>query len=516
MSLVDDVSGPEREQLAVLYCDISHADAFGSVESEIAPWRVNYFRVAGEVAADFGGHQTTTAAGGWIATFTSTVDALICARELSSLVGWAAGGPNLSGGLSAGTVTREPFGIAGSPVEEAIALCRRARPRQVLVADPLPVIVSAGTDSSFAPAPRDVAAAEYQPDRRPPLPLGGRKPPFADPGVNSERPSCQGFGGRNWRGAGRRDGTRAEKRADKPHTRSSLRLIKDQDPAPTTPGLDAAAFVRTGPTTASTILSPDGVPAGAPPADGVRLTILGWVQLEAGEPSVRRASLPGGQARTVLSMLALRRGPVHKEELAEMLWPSSRPGHWDGALRGLVTKVRRFLDEGGLPGRETLLGDGGFYELRLPRGVSVDRDLASALVASAEAAMAAGQPEQAVTLVRRAVPILERRLLSGRDDAWFDQVRAELARERVRALELWARAELAIGGIEAAKRAATETLAHDPYRESGYRLLMEAHAAAGSRGEALRTYEKCRRTLAEDLGVVPAPQTEALYLRLLG
>lgn len=199
-----------------------------------------------------------------------------------------------------------------------------------------------------------------------------------------------------------------------------------------------------------------------------------------------------------------------------MLWPSSRPGHWDGALRGLVTKVRRFLDEGGLPGRDTLLSDGGFYELRLPRGVSVDRDVATALVASAEASMAANQPEQAVTLIRRAVPILERRLLSGRDDAWFDQVRAELARERVRALELWARAELAIGGLEAAKRAATETLSHDPYRESGYRLLMEAQAAAGSRGEALRTYEKCRRTLAEDLGVVPAPQTEALYLRLLG
>ena len=215
-------------------------------------------------------------------------------------------------------------------------------------------------------------------------------------------------------------------------------------------------------------------------------------------------------------MLALRRGPVHKEEIAELLWPSSRPGHWEGALRGLVTKVRRFLDDGGLPGRDTLLSDDGFYELRLPKGVSVDRDVASALVASAEAAIAADQPEHAVALIRRAVPILERRLLSGRDDAWFDQVREELGRERVRALELWARAELAIGGIEAAKRAATETLAQDPYRESGYRLLMEAHAAAGSRGEALRTYEKCRKTLAEDLGVVPAPQTEALYLRLLG
>lgn len=515
----------------MLYCDISHADAAVSVESEIALWRINYFRAAGELAADFGGYQTTTAAGGWLATFTSTVDALMCARELSSLVGWPAGGPNLSGGLSAGTVTRNPFGIAGSPVEEAIALYRRARPRQVLVADPLHVVVSAETESSFAPASREVLVDDHEAYAPPPLPVASQTSHPADAGLHSDRTSCQGVPGSYRQGTRRRGGNRP----DKPHQQSPLRLVKEQDPAPTTQGLDAAAFISGGradpsngpdraapaPTAAraaptTTQRSPDGVPAWAPPAGGIRLTILGWVQLEAGEPSVRRASLRGSQARAVLSMLALRRGPVHKDELAELLWPSWRPGHWEGALRGLITKVRRFLDDGGLPARETLLGDAGFYELRLPQGVSVDRDVASTLVASAEVAMAANQPGDALGLLRRAVPILERRLMSGRDDAWFDQVRAELARERVRALELLARAELAVGGIEAAKRAATETLSHDPYRESSYRLLMEAHAAAGSRGEALRTYEKCRKTLAEDLGVGPAPQTQALYLLLLG
>ena len=42
-----------------------------------------------------------------------------------------------------------------------------------------------------------------------------------------------------------------------------------------------------------------------------------------------------------------------------------------------------------------------------------------------------------------------------------------------------------------------------PFRERGYRLLMEAHAAAGNRAEALQVYEQCRRLLADELGAYP-------------
>jgi DNA-binding SARP family transcriptional activator len=215
-------------------------------------------------------------------------------------------------------------------------------------------------------------------------------------------------------------------------------------------------------------------------------------------------------------MLALRRGPVHKNELAELLWPTTLPDHWEGALRGLITKSRRFLDAGGLSGRDLLVGEGGYYELRLPAGVALDRDVATALITAAQVTRADGQPGDAAALARRAATILERRLLAGPDHAWFDQVRAELVRDRLTALDLCARAGLADGAIEPAKRAAAEALEIDPYRESTYRLLMEAHAAAGSRGEALRAYERCRRMLADDLGVAPAAQTQALYIELLG
>ena len=62
---------------------------------------------------------------------------------------------------------------------------------------------------------------------------------------------------------------------------------------------------------------------------------------------------------------------------------------------------------------------------------------------------------------------------------------------------------------------AEEAIALEPFRESGYRRLMEVHIAAGNRAEALRVYERCRRLLADELGAFPSPETEAIYRDLL-
>ena len=55
----------------------------------------------------------------------------------------------------------------------------------------------------------------------------------------------------------------------------------------------------------------------------------------------------------------------------------------------------------------------------------------------------------------------------------------------------------------------------EPFRESGYRRLMQAHAAAGNPAEALRVYERCRRFLADELGAYPSAESEAAYLEIL-
>lgn len=558
MSVVNDLSGEHTEQLAVLYCDV-HRPPGPASDSLMARWRANFLQAAQQLAAGYGGESATTEFGGSATLFTSTVDALLCARDLATQAGSDPGGPSLSGGLSAGDVTHGPRGVGGQAVLEAIALCQRALPCQVLVADPLKVVVSEASAGVLSPSTaepppssgphRTAGSPRWSLRHRPTDAAKGRVQHLGTTGHGIARDTISGPVPARARGVWRPD-------LGRPAADPALRLVGQTEtteqarPDPNWPATPALRSVSPGeePPKVTALETPPSVSAseeptgrlrgspdrgrldptargsGAPAAPGgrapasepLRLTVLGWIQLEAGDPSVPRAVLRGSQARSVVSMLALRQGPVHKDELAELLWPDNVPQHWEGAIRGIITKIRRFLDEAGLAGRDMLVAEGGYYELRLAPGVTVDRHEATTLLAAGGTALAEGAEADAVSLVRQAVTTLKRRLMSGEDNPWFDQFRSELDHERMAALDLLAWAELRLANFERAKQAASEALVLDPYRESTYRLLMEIHAAAGSRGEALRTYERCRRVLAEDLGVGPAAQTQALYLDLLG
>ena len=59
-------------------------------------------------------------------------------------------------------------------------------------------------------------------------------------------------------------------------------------------------------------------------------------------------------------------------------------------------------------------------------------------------------------------------------------------------------------------------IAAAPLRESGYRLLMEILDARDDRSEALRTYERLRCMLRDELGTSPGSGARAIHERLLG
>ena len=92
-----------------------------------------------------------------------------------------------------------------------------------------------------------------------------------------------------------------------------------------------------------------------------------------------------------------------------------------------------------------------------------------------------------------------------------------LADLNLRALEAYAGAALGIGGTElaAAVRAGRELTRREPYRESGWQLLMQALAAEGNAAEALRAYERLRCLLRDELGVAPSAATQELHRALL-
>ena len=62
---------------------------------------------------------------------------------------------------------------------------------------------------------------------------------------------------------------------------------------------------------------------------------------------------------------------------------------------------------------------------------------------------------------------------------------------------------------------ARSAVGHDETREDAYVALMRAQIANSQRTAAMLTYHKCRRVLAEQLGMDPSPETTALYKSLL-
>jgi DNA-binding SARP family transcriptional activator len=85
----------------------------------------------------------------------------------------------------------------------------------------------------------------------------------------------------------------------------------------------------------------------------------------------------------------------------------------------------------------------------------------------------------------------------------------------LRSLECRAEILVGKGDYTLALGDAGEVVALEPFRETGYQLLMRAHAGAGNPAEALRVYERCRALLAYELGASPSAPTEALYLEIL-
>ncbi len=248
----------------------------------------------------------------------------------------------------------------------------------------------------------------------------------------------------------------------------------------------------------------------------VRVTVAGRVGIEVGGVHTGEAGL-GRLGRLALAYLVCERHrPVARDELAEVLWGEDLPASWEQLLRGQASKLRATFGQAGLDPGGTLTSALGAYQVHLPPGAVLDVDEAAANVEAAGAALAGGNPAEARRRAAAAKAVAARQFLPAASGAWVERRQAELREVHLRALEVLVRAAAEDGLWGEAIDAAEEAIAIEPFRESAYLALMAAHAAAGSRGEAIRAYERCRRVLAEELGVRPSPATEEAFLDLLG
>src|SRR5262245_38189754 len=248
----------------------------------------------------------------------------------------------------------------------------------------------------------------------------------------------------------------------------------------------------------------------------LKVFLAGRVALESDGVVLDEARFPGRQGRVLFAYLVAEEGrPVPRDELADALWGETPPATSDKALAVLASKLRGLLADRGIDGGKALTSAFGAYRLNLPEGTWVDIRAAPDALREAEAALAADDFEQAKEASMQARLLARSTFLPGEEGAWVEGKRRELADILRRALSCLAEASLRSGDTADAAHWAEETIALDPYRETGYRQLMAAHAAAGNRAESLRVYERCRQLLAEELGAYPSPETESIYRELL-
>ena len=246
-------------------------------------------------------------------------------------------------------------------------------------------------------------------------------------------------------------------------------------------------------------------------SDRTVIELCGTLRAEIAGRSVS-SLLPGRQGRALFAFLVVNRHrPVGRDELLDVLWPADPPEAPDAGLSTILARVRRAVGDGVIEGRSQL-------SLHLDPSACIDIERAAERYGDAERALAIGEFPAAAEAAGEALQTVRRPLMPGLEGAWVETRRAELGELEPGLLEVLGRAALGIGDREqlaTAERTARELTERHPFRESGHALLMEVQARRGNVAEAMRTFERLRAFLREELGAVPSATLAALHEDLL-
>ena len=242
--------------------------------------------------------------------------------------------------------------------------------------------------------------------------------------------------------------------------------------------------------------------------------LTGRLYAESPQRAVEEREFPARQGRRTFAYLICHRlRPVPFEELAEAVW--NKPvASWETALSSIVSKLRSLLAPLGGE-RPSIPSVSGAYQLLLPGDAWVDIEESRAAIDEAEGLVRAGAVKAAWGPACVAAAISRRPFLPADNADWIDAQRRDLHACHIGALDCLSQISLANNEPNLAAQFASDAVSLEPFRETGYQRLMRALDTMGNRGEALRVYERCRQVMAEELGVDPSPQTQAVYLEIL-
>ena len=235
--------------------------------------------------------------------------------------------------------------------------------------------------------------------------------------------------------------------------------------------------------------------------------LLGLLEVcEGGRP----IDLPRGKERALLAVFLLHANePVSTDRLVEALWGERPPGNATKTLQVYVSRLRKSV------GGDRLTTTPAGYSLAVGDG-ELDVDRFERLASEGRRALDDGDAARAERLLSEALGLWRGPALAdfSFDDfaqpeaRRLDQLRADAAADRVDARLERGRAQAVIGELE-------QLVAENPLAERPRRQLMLALYRASRQADALEVYRSTRALLADELGLEPSSELQALERAIL-
>ena len=219
-------------------------------------------------------------------------------------------------------------------------------------------------------------------------------------------------------------------------------------------------------------------------------------------------ALAGGRERVLLATLVLGANQtVSTDRLVDALWGDDRPATAANSLQVHVSKLRKKLVEAGAGDVITRAPQG--YVLQTGPG-DVDLEEFERLVSAV-----IGDPTEVSKRLGEALALWRGPALADVSSDLLAGEKTRLEELRLLTVERRIEADLALGRHADLVGELEAQIQADPLREGPRRQLMLALYRSGRQADALATYQEARQLLAEELGIDPGSELQALELAIL-
>lgn len=246
-------------------------------------------------------------------------------------------------------------------------------------------------------------------------------------------------------------------------------------------------------------------------ADTLVIRCFGGLSVSLGEKTIPHHAWRGPSAKGLFVYLVLN-GPTPREKLMDLFWPEHDPQAASNNFSSMLRYVRNALQTLDRASRKFIPRDGPFYAFRPTCPYAVDVQEFKRQINLARRADPIGSEK--ITYYCAALQFYRDRFLPELYDDWA-------TREQDWLQELYLDAAGELGTVYLQRREfflllslTQQMLRVDLCCEGAYQLMLEADLATGQPVKGLRHYQQMEHVLADELGVSPNGQLQALHMRL--